>query len=120
VGTDQAVSRARLTIVRLMRQKPCCQRCRDLSLAAALYQFAIRRWVQLSAPAAVTANEKALTKPMRGAETAEATQPRLRTRCLGPLADLAALEKGIDVALSLRPLKAIFRHHLRDQIIPTF
>jgi hypothetical protein len=40
--------------------------------------------------------------------------------CLGPLADLAALEKGIDVALSLRPLKAIFRHHLRDQIIPTF
>jgi hypothetical protein len=37
VGTDQAVSRARLTIVQLMRQKPCCQRCRDLSLAAALY-----------------------------------------------------------------------------------
>ena len=50
VGTDQAVSKARLTIVRLMRQKPCCQRCRDLSLAAALYQSAIRRWVPSSGP----------------------------------------------------------------------
>jgi hypothetical protein len=65
-----------LAIVQLMRQKPCCQRCRDLSLAAALYQSAIRPWVPLALPAAMTANEKALTKPMRCAETAEAAQNR--------------------------------------------
>ena len=48
LGTDQAVSTARLTIMRLMRQKPCCKRCRDFSLAAALYQSALHRWVPFS------------------------------------------------------------------------
>ena len=47
-GTDQVVNRVRLTIVQLERQKPCCQRCRDLSLAAAVYQSAMRRWVPSS------------------------------------------------------------------------
>jgi hypothetical protein len=47
---------------------------RPFACRCTIYQSAIRRWVPLSAPAAMTANEKALTKPMRGPETAEAAQ----------------------------------------------
>ena len=71
VGTDQAVSKARLTIVRLERQKPCCRRCRDLSLAAALYQSAMRRWVPSSGPhltgsVTKTSSHRAQWSPQRG------------------------------------------------------
>ena len=38
VGTDQAVSKARLTIDAAWSDKSCCQKYRDLSLAAALHQ----------------------------------------------------------------------------------
>jgi hypothetical protein len=86
------------------------------------YQSAIRRWVPLSAPRRDDSNGKALTQTHAWCRNSRSHSNRDfgNSWCLGPLSDLAALEKGIDVALSLRPLKAIFRHHLRDQIIPTF